>query len=113
MKVVSNKKAAQLLLWFYRSKYSKFFTVVFKKRTDGTIRTMRCKLSQKYTKGGQLLYDLFQKRLICVMDVDKIEGFKAGTEKSCYRNINLDEIVSVAAEGEKYVVKEHTNYVLD
>lgn len=99
---MSNKKVAQLLMSIYRSRYTQFFRVCFGYRDpkrQGEIRWMTCKLSDKYTKGGELLYDVLKKRLICVMDVELIDKYKKGEVKSCYRNINLDDIYQLNIEG--------------
>ncbi len=108
--VMEIRKLAQLLLWIYKTRYSGFFYVKFIKRTDGSIRRMKCKISDKYTKGGQLLYDVVKKRLINVMDVDLIQPYKQGLEKSCYRSINLDGLISVSFEKRHIVAKGQEAY---
>lgn len=130
-----NKKMAQLLLWIYKTKYQGFFYAKCLKRGDGQIRSYRCKISDKYSKGGQLLYDVVQKHLICVMDLDLVPYFKSESMQcrqcraifpkgstncavdnsklaklSVYRNINLDDLISVSFEGRKFVAIENQEY---
>ena len=97
---ISRVKAIELI---GKSK-GKCFTVVFVKRTDGSVRTMNCRLNvKKYTVGGTLAYNPTEKHLIPVWDT------KAKSESdSGYRMINTDSIISVTIEGVTYEVEPET-----
>lgn len=69
------------------------FYVVFKKRTDGTIREMKCRTGvKKYLKGGTKKFDDKEKNLLTVFDMDKV----------AYRSIPLDAIIKVTIHGQTY-----------
>jgi hypothetical protein len=70
---------------------SEFFTVTFTKK-DGSIRTMNCRKNvTKHLKGGVSTTAKYD-HLLTVYDV-KTEG---------YRNINLNNIIEVKANGKSY-----------
>ena len=72
-----------------------FFTVVFRKRTDNTIRTLNGRLGvRKYLKGGDLPYDAAERELLPVFDA-KANG---------YRMINLRDIISAKIGKQEYIV---------
>jgi hypothetical protein len=69
------------------------FFVVFKKRTDGTIREMRCRTGvKKHLKGGTKKFKDEDKNLLTVFDLDKV----------AYRSIPLDTIIRVKIGGRVY-----------
>ena len=69
------------------------FYVVFKKRTTGEIREMKCRTGvKKYLKGGTKKFDDKEKNLLTVFDMDKV----------AYRSIPLDAIIRVTINGTVY-----------
>lgn len=57
----------------------KFFTVLFKKRTNGELRLMNCRIGvSKHTKGGELGYSPKAKGLILVWEKKSHNGKDAG-----------------------------------
>lgn len=73
-----------------------FFTVVFRKRKDNSIRTLNGRLGvRRYLKGGDLPYDAAEKELLPVFDA-KANG---------YRMINLRDIISAKVGGQEYIVR--------
>ena len=69
------------------------FYVVFKKRTTGEIREMKCRTGvKKYLKGGTKKFDDKEKKLLTVFDLDKL----------AYRSIPLDQIIRVKIHGKVY-----------
>lgn len=70
-----------------------FATVVFVKRTDGSIRKMNFRMGvKKYLSGGQVAYDPAKHNLAVVYDV----GAKG------YRSIPVDAIMELKAGGKVY-----------
>jgi hypothetical protein len=69
----------------------RIFTAVFKKKTDGTIRKMTCRMGvTKHLKaGGELKFNPYAKHLLPVFDV----------QKKGYRFINADELISLTVDG--------------
>lgn len=68
------------------------FGVTFVKK-DGTIRDMTCRLGvKKYLKGGELGFDIVEKGLLPVYDLQS-EG---------YRMINLNTVTEIRANGQVY-----------
>ena len=67
----------------------RFFSILFKKRTNGNLRLMSCKLNKEN------LSKTLPKNLISVYD----------TQINDYRNINIDGIVWASVDGEIYKVK--------
>ena len=81
---------------FLRGLKGKIFVVEFTKRTDGSLRVMRC--TTNYTSklaGGELAYDANDKQLIPVYDLDK-RGF---------RSIPTDAVIRIRALGNNYEVR--------
>lgn len=74
----------------------KFFAVVFRKRTDGTLRSMNCRLDvKKYLKGGKAAYKAEDYGLINVFDNDAKD----------YRTIPIEGLISAKIGGIFYRVK--------
>lgn len=73
----------------------KIFTVTFVKRTSGEVRKMNCRkgVSKGITGEGHK-FDPQEKKLVCVWDL----------QKSGYRMISLDSIISIKMEGEEFTV---------
>ena len=81
---------------FLRGLKGKIFTVEFIKRTDGSLRVMRCTTNyQSKLVGGELAYDANDKQLIPVYDLDK-RGF---------RSIPTDAVLRIRALGNNYEVR--------
>jgi len=73
----------------------RFFTVTFVKK-DNTKRKMTARLRvTKYLTGGGRKYNPSLKGLITVFDV----------AKQNYRNINVNTVLELATDGQKYKVK--------
>ena len=71
------------------------FTVVFKKRSDGTIRRMNCRLGvKKYLKGGKSTTQ--GANVLTVFDVTK----------GGYRSIPIEGIIQVRCNGTTFEVKD-------
>jgi hypothetical protein len=74
----------------------KFFTITFKKRTNGNIRVMNARLGVRaYLKGGTLPYNAAAKNLLPVFDVNKKK----------YRAIPLDGISQIKLGNQIYNVQ--------
>jgi hypothetical protein len=73
---------------------NKFFTVMFVKRTDNTLRTMNCRKGVKTGVKGTG-HRSHKSGLVTIYDMTN-KGF---------RNINLSGVRSISANGTKYVVK--------
>lgn len=72
---------------------ARFFTVTFIKRTTGEERVMLARLGvTAHLAGGELPYDAIKKRLVTVWDV----------QKKAYRNIPLENILSIKTKGVTY-----------
>ena len=85
-----SKEQAKDIIWLNRCK---FFGVTFIKK-DGSTRNMVCNLGvAKHLKGGMKLYNY--NNLICVFDV----------QINDYRNVNIDTLQSLRANGNKYYVE--------
>lgn len=90
--VISKQDAAAKI----RASKGKLFTCIFIKRSDGTKRSINCRLGVKrYLRGGTLPYDPNVKRLIPVFDL-KVND---------YRMINIDGIIALKINGEYFQVK--------
>lgn len=77
----------------------KFFTVVFIKRTDGTVRTMRARTGVvRHLIGGERRYDPDQKGLLIVYDI----------EKRGYRAIPSENVMGIRANGKIYSANADT-----
>lgn len=72
-------------------KDGRFFGVKFRKRTDGTFRTMSCRVGVKPTGGGQAPYDFDEKNLLCVWS----------THDKGYRTIPVEGIIELRVHGQK------------
>lgn len=73
----------------------RFFSVTFTKRTDGRTRVMNCRKGvSKDVKGEGHRYNVEEKGLVCVRDVQK-QGF---------RMIPLESIRRIKMEGKEYQV---------
>lgn len=81
---------------FLRGLKGKIFTVEFIKRTDGSVRVMRCTTNYaSKLAGGELAYNATDKALIPVYDLDK-RGF---------RSIPTDAVIRIRALGNNYEVR--------
>ena len=70
------------------------FSVNFYKK-NGEFRKMLCRTDvKKYLKGGELPFDIYEKGLVPVYDIQK-EG---------YRMIPIDRVESIKLQGENYEV---------
>jgi hypothetical protein len=73
----------------------KIFTVVFTKRSDGTLRRMNCrKKVTKHLTGGQARYNPANHNLVAVYDM----------QKRAYRTISLETIKRITMKGIDYRV---------
>jgi len=90
---ISKSEAAKIM----RAQSGKIFTVSFIKK-DGTLRQMTCRLGVKAhwktPDGSGRKYDPADHGLICVFDMSKGE----------YRNINVNTLQSLTADGVTYTV---------
>jgi hypothetical protein len=95
MTMISTREAAELI----RHSNGAFFTATFQKRSDGTLRTMNCRLGVKcHLRGGDAAYDFAEKGLVPVFDMVKQD----------YRCIPLEAITWLAISGQQYdVAPEH------
>lgn len=76
---------------------NEIFKVTFIKRTDGTIRTMLCRLNvKKDLKGEEREFDPKKKNLLCVFDMAKQD----------YRFINLEAILRIKVGGIEYILND-------
>ena len=76
---------------------SRIFGVTFVKRTTGEVRNMTCRLGvSKGTVGGELNFDVVEKGLLPVFDM----------EKQAYRMINLETVTEIRANGQVYNLGE-------
>lgn len=95
MTKLTTQDAKRLLKSLKRKHYQKFFAVEFIKRTDGTLRHMRCRLGVfKHLKGGPRAYDPKAHGLLTVFEPEK-----------GYRSIPLDSLRAITLEGRKYAVR--------
>lgn len=73
-----------------RNTNGKIFTVTFKKRTTGEVRTLNGRLNvKKYLKGGSLKYSAKDNNLISVFDVKAM----------AYKMIAIEGIIEYKCEG--------------
>ena len=78
-------------------KGSQFFTVTFTKRTTGETRVMNCRKGvKKGVKGVGHRYNVADKGLICVRDV----------QKQAFRMIALESIQEIKLAGKTYKVTD-------
>lgn len=95
---ISKALAAQMVREYNGSQ---FFSVTFKKRTDGSIREMVCRKGVgKYTKGGSLAFDPAKKNLVVVWDAQVEDPAKA------YRMISVDALMAIKMNGNSFEVVE-------
>lgn len=74
--------------------HGKIFSVEFYKK-NGEYRKMLCRTDvKKYLKGGELPFDIYEKGLVPVYDLQK-EG---------YRVIPIDRVQSIKLQGNEYKV---------
>ena len=79
-----------------------FFTVVFTKRGDGSLRTMHATLNLKSAlKGGEAKYDAKAKSLLVVRDMD---ATRKGDENPI-RSIPWDAVHQINANGNVYLIE--------
>ena len=75
----------------------KFFTVEFRKRTDGTVRTMNCRRGvSKGVKGVGMSYDPAKKNLLVVYEI------VAGKEENHFRMVNLEDLIYLKHDGREW-----------
>ena len=96
MKQITPQKANELI----ESTNGKFFSVLFKKRSNGELREMNCRTRvRKHLKNGEKKYSDEEKGLRTVYSLDS-KG---------YRTIPLENIIHICVNGKKYEVKnEHS-----
>lgn len=83
-----------------RETKGKFFTVVFRKRSDGTLRTLNGRIGvAKYVKGTGKSFSA-SCRLITVWDA------KVPDKETAYRCFGEESIISAKIGGESYEVKD-------
>ena len=74
----------------------KIFTIKFKKRSTGEVRTMNCRTGvSKDVVGVGLKYSRKEHNLFGVYDM----------QKKAHRSVNLDSLISLAMGGELYTIK--------
>lgn len=84
------KSKARIVAEIIKGQNGKAVTVVFKKRTDGKLRTLNGRLGvTKALKGGEMKYDPADYKLLTVYDMQKHD----------YRSIPLDAVRVVKAAG--------------
>lgn len=87
MKRASKEAIAELV----RNTDGRFFTVTFKKRTDGEIRTMTARLGvKKHLKGGEKAFSDKEKGLITCFEM--VTGG--------YRSFGVDAVICATIDGE-------------
>ena len=90
--VVSRRKAAEIIRGL---EDGRFFTVIFKKRGDDSIRVMNCRQRvRKYLAGGPAAYNFNEKGLVSVFDMQKME----------YRCFPLDALIELRVCEDIYIV---------
>lgn len=79
-----------------RAARGQIFTIKFKKRSTGEVRTMNCRTGvSKDVKGVGLNYSRKEHNLFGVYDM----------QKKAHRSVNLDSLISLAMGGELYTIK--------
>lgn len=85
-----------------------FFSVTFRKRTNGELRTISAKLSKTVKRGktgGGLSFDPNEKGLVMVLDANKVKENLAegavGDEsvKGAFRSFPVDGVVELKVDG--------------
>ncbi len=109
---INNDTAAQKIKEYDENK---LFSVKFIKRTTGEVRDILCRKGVSLGVTGRgAKYDPDDKNLCCVFDVQKFnadmqgqpESKREDIAKTCYRNINLESIISLKLAGVEYEVNE-------
>ena len=79
-----------------RAARGKIFTITFKKRSTGEVRTMNCRTGvSKDVTGVGLKYSRKEHNLFGVFDM----------KKKAHRSVNLDSLISLAMGGELYTIR--------
>lgn len=92
MITITPKEAKELI----SSTNGKFFSVLFRKRSNNELREMVCRTKvHKHLKGGEKKYDAEEKGLLTVYSIDS-KG---------YRCIPLENLKQVCLEGKAYKVR--------
>lgn len=102
MVAISKKQAARMIQELART--GRIFTVQFVKRTNGELRTMNCRGGvKKGVKGRGMAYNPAHKNLVPVYDM--LLARTTGNPAASYRQIPVDGVLLVRANGEEYVVQ--------
>jgi hypothetical protein len=110
MPKITSREASALLWGLRTNHFNQIFTVSFVRRTTskdglrkaGDVETMQARFGvRKHLKGGFLGYNPVEKEVIILY---KVGTTAEGAEKTGYRAIPTDSIVSVKALGEEYEV---------
>jgi hypothetical protein len=90
-----------LVKWVRQQSAGRIFRVTFRKRSDGSVREMVCRIGvAKHLAGGEKSFDDEEKNLLTVFDF----------AKQAYRSIPLEGIISVKIEGQIYkIVQKEEN----
>ena len=94
-------EAVQSVSWeeareIMRKNKNKIFTVTFRKRSDGSVRVMNCRIGvKKYLHGGELPYWPDDHNLVPVFDLKKKD----------YRMISADSLQSLKVGNNVYMIK--------
>ncbi len=90
METITTKDAIR----FIQNTNGKIFACKFRKRTDGTLRKMVCRINvKKYLKGGPPPYDFKAHNLIPVFEMSPSEG------KLQYRCVPVDNLEELEIRG--------------
>lgn len=85
----------QVLVEKIKNSKGKIFSVVFKKRGDGSMRKMVCRTGvRKHLRGGDARYNFSEKGLISVFDIQKKD----------YRTISTESIVEVKIDKQTFTI---------
>lgn len=96
---VSHKIAEQMIT---NCKGNQFFTVIFVKRGDGSLRKINCRKGvKKNVEGTGLKFNPGDKGLVGVFDMKANE----------HRFISLDDIREIRMRGQRYTIQQENNYV--
>lgn len=95
MTTISRQEAIDLM-----TECHNFFTVTFVKRTTGELRTMNCRTGvKKYVTGVGMKYNPREKNLLPVW-----ERRSDGEGAENYRNVNLNDLVTLVINKQHYEV---------
>jgi len=90
-------KEAEIPSFLRHPANAKHFVVEFVKRSTGEIRVMNATTQYaEHLKGGELKYDIVEKGLLPVWDLDN-QGF---------RSIPLDAVILIKVKNQKYTIIE-------